>query len=646
MVTPKDKNSSYRWKFYIFTMMTVWTAIIAASIGWNFFSMKHHAVEMARSQANMAYTKNVIYRRWNTEHGGVYVEVKEGFKPNPYLKVIPERDVVTPSGKVLTLINPALMMREVYEITKRARGSLERLVSIAPLNPDNLADPWEVEAIKSFKRGSSVVSNLQKVDGVENMRLIRPLFTEKSCLKCHASQGYVEGDLQGAISIMLPMAPIWASTNRTFSVLAKAHALLWFLGAVGILLAARRLRRTDMDRTRMAEELLKAQKLESLGMLAGGIAHDYNNLLTSLIGNVSLASRIGDDLQKQKRTEPGDLLMECLRDAGTATGRARDLTRQLITFSKGGAPLKELVIDTGKLIRNSVDFALVGSNVICGYYIPAKLFSVEVDAGQITQVLHNIVINAAQAMPDGGKIEVRAKNLSAGAKRFSFLKPGRFIKISVKDYGSGIPEEILDKVFDPYFTTKKGNSGLGLASAYSIINKHDGYIDLESEVDAGTTFSIYLPATARKTGRRAAREAPVPEPTGDEEMGGRILIMDDDELVRNVVCRILSRSGYEVVQAKDGDETIDIYIEARVTGCAFDLVILDVTMSGGKGAREVVKELIELDIRAKAIVSTGYSDDSIKANYKNYGFKGVVSKPYGIEELRRAVRAAISSDDI
>jgi signal transduction histidine kinase/CheY-like chemotaxis protein len=645
MVTSKDRNRSYRWKLYIITVMVVWTLIIAASLGWNLFSMKHHALEMARSQANMAYMKNVIYRRWNTEHGGVYVEVKDDFKPNPYLKAIPERDIVTPSGKVLTLINPALMMREVYEITKRARGSLERLVSIEPLNPDNMADPWEADAIKSFGHGSTVVSKVQKVEGVENMRLIRPLFTEKSCLRCHASQGYEEGDLQGAISIMLPMGPIWAATSRTLSTLVKAHALLWFLGAVGILLTARRLRRTEMDRTRMAEELLKAQKLESLGLLAGGIAHDYNNLLTSLIGNISLATRIEDNVERENATESEALVLECLQDADKATGRARDLTRQLITFSKGGVPLKELVTDTGKLIRNSVDFALMGFDVICGYSIPAKLFSVEIDAAQITQVLHNIVINAAQVMPGGGKIEVRAKNLPTGPKRFSFLKPGRFIKISVKDYGVGIPEETLDRVFDPYFTTKKGGSGLGLASAYSIIKKHDGYIDVESELGAGTTFNIYLPATAGKAKkRRAARDLPVYEPTPDGEEEGRILIMDDDELIRNAVCRILSQSGYEVVQAKDGNEAIDIYIEARVTGRAFDLVILDMTMPGGKGAKEAVKELIELDIRARAVVSTGYPDDPIIENYRDCGFKGVITKPYDIEELRRVVRIAIAQN--
>ena len=225
----------------------------------------------------------------------------------------------------------------------------------------------------------------------------------------------------------------------------------------------------------------------------------------------------------------------------------------------------------------------------------------------------------------------------------SFLKPGRFIKISVKDYGVGIPEETLDKIFDPYFTTKKGGSGLGLASAYSIIKKHDGYIDVESEMGDGTTFNIYLPATARKTKKRkVAREVPVSEPTRDAEEGGRILIMDDDKLIRNAVCRILSQSGYEVVQAKDGSEAIDTYIEARVTGRAFDLVILDMTMPGGKGARETVKELIELDTRARAIASTGYSDDPIKTDYKDYGFKGVVNKPYDIEELLRVVRIAIA----
>jgi PAS domain-containing protein len=265
MSTSKENKASYRWNRYVLGLIVVWTVIIATSLAWNLFELKQRILEMARNQAEMVYNKDIIYRRWNTEHGGVYVEVTEDVLPNAFLKNIPERDIITPSGKMLTLINPALMMRQVYEITERAYGIRERLISLIPLNPDNLPDPWEAEALRGFENGVSGVSTVEEIDGVENMRLIRPLTTEKRCLTCHAQQGYAEGDVQGAISIMLPMAPLWAAARGSSSTLVTAHILLWLLGSGAVVLVAMRLKRNEMDRMRMAEELLKERnKLETI----------------------------------------------------------------------------------------------------------------------------------------------------------------------------------------------------------------------------------------------------------------------------------------------------------------------------------------------------------------------------------------------
>jgi signal transduction histidine kinase len=264
----EDNKTVYSWRLLSLSLMAIWTLIIAASLAWNLFEVKERVLETARTQMEMAYTKNIIYRRWNTEHGGVYVEVTEEVRPNPYMSNIAERDIVTPSGKLLTLINPALMMREVSAITMAEHDISERLVSLAPLNPDNRADPWETEALRSFESGGAGARMVTEIAGVEKMRLIRPLKTERSCLRCHS--GYAEGDVQGAISIMLPMAPIWSAARSSFRALVTAHILLWLLGSGAILLVTMRLKRNEALRMRMAEELLKERNkqetiIESMG---------------------------------------------------------------------------------------------------------------------------------------------------------------------------------------------------------------------------------------------------------------------------------------------------------------------------------------------------------------------------------------------
>jgi signal transduction histidine kinase/ActR/RegA family two-component response regulator len=627
----------------VIALMIVWTVLIVVSLLWNLFEMKQKVMETARIQADMAYNQNVIYRRWNTEHGGVYVEVTDDLQPNPYLSDIPERDITTPSGKTLTLINPAFMMRQVYAITEKEYGISERIISLAPLNPDNLPDPWEAQALKSIESGESVgVSNVFEIDGAEQMRLIRPLTTEKSCLRCHAGQGYKEGDVQGAISIMLPMGPLRAMESRSASTLVMAHVLLWFLGSGALVLVALRLRRAELDRMRMSEDLMKGQKLESLGILAGGIAHDYNNLLTAIMANISLAAQVENTESRAYKEKPEGVVLESLKDAEKATLQAKELTRQLITFAKGGAPVKALVSDIGELIKGSAGFASRGSNVRCEFSIPDDLYPVEADKGQINQVLQNLIINAEQAMPDGGVIKVKAGNMTVAEDNLLQLKAGEYVKTTLEDQGTGIPRENLSKVFDPYFTTKEAGSGLGLAIAYSIIKTHGGHLSVETELGAGSTFTIYLPAS----GKKVEKEEP-PEVVRVAEAragGGRVLVMDDDELVRKVVCRVLSKVGFEISSAKSGIEAIEMYTEASSSDRPFDLVIMDLTVPGGLGGKETIEELLDIDPEVKAIVSSGYSTDPVMKDFRKYGFKGAVIKPYNIEELMSVVRKVIAEE--
>ncbi len=380
------------------------------------------------------------------------------------------------------------------------------------------------------------------------------------------------------------------------------------------------------EKRRMEEDLLRNQKLESIGILAGGIAHDFNNLLTGILGNISLAKTY---------LPPGGEAYKRLDEAEKASLRTKDLTRQLLTFSKGGAPVKRM-ITLRELIIDSAGFSLAGSNFKCDYSIPGNLRPVEVDEGQISQVINNMVINACQAMPGGGTIRLECENVTVGEKDIMGLEEGAYVKISVEDRGVGIPREHLKKIFSPYFTTKEQGRGLGLATCYSIIKNHDGHISFETRPGEGTTFNVYLPAS-RKGSRMEKKE--------EESFlagKGKILVMDDEEIVREVACTMLRTLGYEVEVAGNGREAIELYVRRKESGQPFSAVIMDLTVPGGMGGRETVEKLKKIDRGVRAIVSSGYSNDPIMADYRKFGFNGVITKPYRINELSKTVFRVIT----
>jgi len=393
----------------------------------------------------------------------------------------------------------------------------------------------------------------------------------------------------------------------------------------GNLVGYRGVDRDITERRKMEEEVLKAQKLESLGFLAGGIAHDFNNILTAILGNISLVKMY---------VKPEEEVFEILTEAEKASLRAKDLTQQLLIFSRGGEPIKKTT-SIGRMIKDSTSLALTGSNVRCKFSIAEGLWLVNIDEGQISQVISNLIINANQAMPEGGTIEVKAENIIVGKEQILPLQDGKYIKISIKDQGIGIPKEHLPKIFDPYFTTKQKGSGLGLASTYSIIKKHDGYITVESGVGVGTTFHIYLPASEEKI---TISERETEELTKGE---GKILLMDDEDIVLKVGGRLLKHLGYEVEFARDGTEAIALYKKAKESGQPFYAVILDLIVPGSMGGKEAIKKLIKVDSEVKAIVSSGYSNDPVMADYRKYGFSEVITKPYKIEELGQVLYRVI-----
>jgi len=376
----------------------------------------------------------------------------------------------------------------------------------------------------------------------------------------------------------------------------------------------------------MEKEMQKVEKLESLGILAGGIAHDFNNILTVILGNVSLAKMPGRCDEK---------IIKRLTDAEKACERAKDLTQQLLTFAKGGTPIKKTAA-IAELIRDTASFALRGSNVRSEVSIAEDLWAVDVDEGQISQVIHNLVINADQAMPQGGILKMRAENVRIDSKKAIPLPEGKYVAIAIIDQGVGIPKEYVAKIFDPFFTTKQKGSGLGLASSYSIISNHGGHITVESIPGSGSTFTFYLPASEKKI------ESKKPAIEMLRSGIGKILIMDDEELIRDVARDILKSLGYETDLARDGAEALDLYRKAKDAGKPYAAVIMDLTIPGGMGGEEAVKKLHAIDPDAKAIVSSGYSTGPIMSDFKAYGFSGVITKPYRIADMGATLQLVIN----
>jgi len=365
-------------------------------------------------------------------------------------------------------------------------------------------------------------------------------------------------------------------------------------------------------KSKLEEQLQQSQKMEAIGTLAGGIAHDFNNMLGVITGNLSYALSI---LNKDNE------LYDVLNDIQLSSKQAQSLTQQLLTFSKGGSPIKKLT-DINRLIENSAIFSSRGTTANCCFKLSDHLWATEVDEGQINQVIGNLIINANQAMPNGGTITIRTENEIIDSNTILPLPLGNYIKIEVEDQGKGISKKHLPNIFEPYFTTKQKGTGLGLTSTYSIIKKHGGHIDVYSELDKGTVFKIYLPSSDQNINesKKVQRQ---------KHNGlGKILIMDDQEAILKMIGRMLSSMGYEAEFATDGVEAIEKYKQGINNKNPFDIVILDLTVPGGMGGAKAIIEFLKIDPNIKALVSSGYSNDPIMANYEEYGFIGVIPKPY------------------
>jgi PAS domain S-box-containing protein len=399
----------------------------------------------------------------------------------------------------------------------------------------------------------------------------------------------------------------------------KFHGRIWYF-------------RDISARKHAEEEMQRFDKLQSIGILAGGIAHDFNNILQGLYGNISLAK---EDLPNDHTSYLS------LEEAEKSMTRAVRLTKQLLTFAKGGAPIKE-TFDLRPEIEETARFDLSGSNVKLIYHPASDLWQVDADKGQVHQVISNLVINAKQAMPQGGDLHITLENANIEENTAVVIRPGKYVKVSIKDEGCGIAPEVLKHIYDPYFSTKKSSSGLGLATVWSIITKHGGHISAVSEVGQGTTFSFYLPATvsALPLVTPGSTEHPLPHKPG------KILVMDDEECVRVITTRILTSCGYTIATTRGGQETITRYKQALESDEPFDLVILDLTIPGELGGEEVIKDLLVLDPNVRAIVSSGYANNPIMAVPAAYGFIGTIEKPYAADALRKIVASLLQGRQV
>ena len=417
-------------------------------------------------------------------------------------------------------------------------------------------------------------------------------------------------------SVLVARDSIERPIEEVFAPLRDAHGR-----TIGLVVVFRDI----TDALRVQEERAKAAKIASLGLLAGGIAHDFNNILMAIMGNLSIAQSANTD----------ETSARALGDAERACLQARQLTWQLLTFARGGVPLKK-TLAVSRLVKESVTLALRGSNVTSAFDIAPDLWEVPADEEQLTQVVTDLVVNAQQSMRDGGSIDVRAENAIEPGHRWEHalrVEPGRYIRISVTDHGVGIPEQHLGRIFDPYFSTKEKASGLGLATAYSIVKNHGGYVSVASKPGEGTTLAVNLPVSAPVTQTRSIGRTPA--------RGSRILVMDDEANCRSLTVKMLSLLGHSVEAVHDGNAAVERYTHALNTEHPFDAILLDLIVPSGLGGREALELISEVDPSVKAIMVSGRARNSMPADSEDLGFKAVIAKPFTLEELRTTLRTVM-----
>lgn len=671
-----------------------WSLFIAYSILWDHQQHKEEGLLLGKMQSQAFFEKDVLYRRWASRHGGVYVPVTESTPPNPYLSHIPERDITTPSGRQLTLMNPAYMTRQVFEIAQEYKGTGRgHITSLKPFRPENAPDSWEKETLLAFERGESESGQLVQIDGKPYYRYMKSLIADKPCLKCHQSQGYQEGDVRGGLSVSVAMEPFYAMMAKEMRGVYINHGIIWFLGLGVIGFGAFRLDRNtkklheksvelehEIEERKMAQEhleeqaslleeeigerqmaqeklqeqaamleeeitqriqageekvklesqLYQAQKMESVGRLAGGVAHDFNNLLTIILGYTQMS------LMDVDHSDP---LHEKLEEIRKAAERSADLTQQLLAFARKQTispriiNLNEAVSGMFKMLQR-----LIGEDICLVWQPGEELWPVRMDSSQLDQILANLCVNARDSISGVGRITVGTGNclIDGGyCDQHADVEPGEYVRLEITDTGCGMDKKTLGQIFEPFFTTKElgKGTGLGLATVYGIVKQNNGFINIYSEPELGTTFKIFIP-------RHVNEDMPLsPEIAADETPCGyeTVLLVEDELVILDMVAMMLINQGYSVLRAGTPSEAIRLAKEQSGDIC---LLVTDVIMPEMNG-KELYDELKSLNPKLKCLFMSGYTADVIANRGMLDDEVHFIQKPFSLPGLAVKLREVL-----
>jgi signal transduction histidine kinase/ActR/RegA family two-component response regulator len=614
----------------------VWSVLIAASLYWNYSNARQQSINLASIEVLTHFNKDTASRYWAASHGGVYVPIDEHTPPNPRLSHIPERDITTPSGKKLTLMNPAYMLRQMMQDFENLYGVKGKITTF----PDklfyqgNMPDAWELAALQRFQQGSKEVKEITEINGMPHMRLIRPLLIKQGCLKCHGFQGYKVGDLRGAVGVSVSMQPYLESEQSGLRALYFSHGLLWLVGLLALIYFFTRAKARAQELFDMEHQFRQSQKMEATGTLVGGIAHNFNNMLAGMTGNLYLA--------KKKSSNNPDVV-EKLEKAEKVSFEAANMIKQLLTFARKGMVeikpfgLTSFIKEILKLCESSIPDNIKFNQQLC-----REELVVAGDATQLQQVLLNLINNARDAVSGVSQPEISLTiNEFEADDNFMITHPNiggnLFAHLIIKDNGTGINDKDREHIFEPFYTTKEVGlgTGLGLPMVYGAIQSHGGVIEVDSRLGEGTAFHIYLPLLEEKnidvTSDQVSKVV-----SGNGEL---ILLVDDNAEVRSTVKDVLENLGYRVLEASNGLKAVDMFINGQQD---ISLIIMDVVMPilGGVQATERIRAISP---EAKVIFATGYDKDETLKSEMPADESIVLSKPYDISVFSRAIRDKLDS---